>query len=330
MARTPIALAASCALLLGGCVTITALTRVDITLPPPPPQARAALAPVTGIVIEPPRWGTLPETPWAKGAASVTGGGMLASMQSGCVGAVVSPSTLLAPWFVPFTCAGGAATGSVGAAATGATAAGQARTPEEVEAARAAFGAAVAAINSAGDLGDQLLARSNRDGVPVLLACPAEAGCTTDDGTAPSAFLRLDVLPEFASRGAFNPEVTLFLTVRGRVLDAGGAELAWRCWRYRGPAVSYFALADRDAARLKVELDWAWKTMAARIADDIFLTAASVTLLPEGRAGEALPLSGVGAHLDSGAPATRAVLRAALEVPDLPPLAAGSFDCLGP
>jgi hypothetical protein len=229
MARKPAALAACCALLLGGCATITALTRVDITLPPPPPEARAALAPVTGIAIEPPSWGALPATPWAKGAASVTGGGMLASMQSGCVGAVVSPSTLLAPWFVPFTCAGASATGSVGAVATGATAAGQARTPEQVEEARAAFGAAVAAIKPAGDLGDQLLARSDRDGVPMLLACPAEAGCTTDDGTAPSAYLRLAVLPEFASKGAFNPEVTLFLT------------------------------------------------------------DASVTLLPEGRAGEALP-----------------------------------------
>jgi hypothetical protein len=323
-------LAGFAALLLGGCATITALTRVPITLPPPPPEARAALAPVTGIMIEPPNWGALPETPWARGASPVTGGGMLTAMQSGCVGAVVSPSTLLAPWFVPFTCAGGAATGSVGSFATGAASAEQARTPEQVETARVAFSAAVATMNSTSDLGARLLARSGHDGVPLLLACPAAAGCATDDGRAPSAWLWLAVQPAFASAGAFNPEVTLFVTVRGRVLDAAGSELAWRCWRYRSPAVSYFALADDDAARLKAELNWAWKAMATRIADDIFLASADVMLLPAGRSGEAMPLSAAGAHVESGELATRGVLQAALDAPDRPPVSAGGFDCLGP
>jgi hypothetical protein len=319
-------------LLLGACTTIDALTRVPITLPPPPPEARAALGPatgaqVTGIIIDPLNWGALPATPWVQGAPPVTGGGMLASMRSGCVDAAVSPSTVLAPYFLPFTCAGGAAVGSVGAVATGSAAAEQARTSADVALASTAFSAAVAAIKPTGDFGDQLLAQSAREGLPLLLVCAAMAGCAADNGGTPSAWLRLSVQPVFVARDTFNPVVTLYVTVRGRVLDPGGAVLAWRCWRYRSPAVSYFALAEHDATRLRAELDWAWKALAARIADDLFRRPAEVKLLPEGRPGEALPLSGSGAHLDNGTLATRDMLQSALDVRDMPPV---QFECLGP
>jgi hypothetical protein len=291
---------------------------VAITVPPVPPEARAALQPMAGILIEPLEFGALPATPSAQGAPSVTGASLFESMKSGCVTSASSPFNLLTIWFLPFTCAGGAVRGVANTAASGAAAAQQARTSEEVEIARVSLYAAVTALDPAADLGEQLLARGELDGVPRLLGCTPGDGCVTDEHGASPAVLRLAVQPVFASKGTFNPEVTLLITVRGRVVDASGAELTWRCWRYRSPAVSYFALADNDAARLKAELDWAWKALAARITDDMFRDSGSALVVPEGRAGEALPLGGRGAHLANGVLAERAVMQAALEAPGLP------------
>ena len=73
-----LSLAAACAPLLAACTTIHALTRTPIALPPPP-LARAALQPVTAIIIDPPNWGPLPATrprwarPWSPAATCSSG-----------------------------------------------------------------------------------------------------------------------------------------------------------------------------------------------------------------------------------------------------------------
>ena len=315
-------------LLLGACVSVSKLTAPVIVLPPPAHEARSLLQPLTGVVVERQDWGKLPPAPAPQG--TLVNPGFLEAMGAGCAGAAATPASLMALPTLPLTCAAGAAGGSITAAISGASAAKQAHSPAETEAARTALAKAVASINPAGDLAEQLLAQGNRMEIPTLLSCAPASACVASDGSQPSAMLRLVVQPALVSAGAYNPEVTIYLTAKGRLLDAAGHEHIWRCWRYRSPAVSYFALAANDGARLRTEMDWAWKTLAGRIVDDVFLNSAEVTLAPDGFPGEAFALSGTGEHIESGARAERGTMQAVLEASDRPPASDGNLDCLGP
>jgi hypothetical protein len=160
---------------------------------------------------------------------------------------------------------------------------------------------AVASIDPVGDLAGQGLAQDNRMEIPTLLSCALASACVASDGSVPSAMLRLVVQPAaLVSAGAYNPAVTIYLTAKAQLLDAGGHERFWWCSGYRSPGVSYFALAANDGARPRTEMEWAWKTLAGRIDDDVFLNPAEVTLAPDGFAGEAFALSGTGEHVESG------------------------------
>jgi hypothetical protein len=200
------------------------------------------------------------------GAAAGFGQGVATSIGEGCrgSGSGCALGLLLAPVFGFFGAIYGAAAAHSGA---------------EVDVAEAGYHSAMAEIELTERLADKIVEiGGNRGGRDFHRAAAADAGDPAwgqGRGDADTILEATVTDLTLLADGSIDPDVSLVMGVRGRLVRAGDkAELYRRSWAYISEAHDYLEFAAADARLLKREVDRAVDRFAATIVDDLFVANA--------------------------------------------------------
>ena len=232
---------------------------VSIAVPPPSEELRQSMRGMEVEVVHAPP-ADEPKAPVAgtgDGAAATAGrwaGAALAGGATGCYGGLGGCVLGLALGVVvaPVAAVVGAVVGGVKA---------HGHSQEEVATAETRLRDAVAALDPVQGLKDALTVADPQLGVRV-----------TPASTEEPVRLEITVLGYgLVSEGRYEPEVSLVMSVSGRVLRGeGGEELYWRVWSYRGPERPYFSLAGEASTSVRAMAEEAYRATAERMLYDLF------------------------------------------------------------
>ncbi len=261
----------------------------QVAYPPPSEELRARLG---AIMVVPLTWqgAVAPDTPTKRrgaGALSGAGQGAAGSLSTGA-----SFCQFNDPFFCAFGLVLGIAVAPVAALVGAGVGASRAHSEAEVVAAEASLRHTLDEAALPEILAARVGAAAARH-ADLVLAAPR---LTDHDLRAPDfadwAELGADTVLELevthfglASAGHIDPELTLTVSVRVRLLDAADGRLLYmRAWAYRGHPHNYFDMAADEAGRLRAELQRGIDQLTDGIVLDLF-----VARTPEQRRGGEIP-----------------------------------------
>ena len=233
---------------------------VSIAVPPPSEELRQSMRGMEVEVVHAPP-ADEPKAPVAgtgDGAAATAGRWAGTALVGGAT-ACVTPDVLFCMFGLALGVVVAPVAAVVGAVVGGVKAHGHSQ--EEVATAETRLRDAVAALDPVQGLEDALTAADSQLGVRV-----------TPASTEEPVRLEITVLGYgLVSEGRYEPDVSLVLSVSGRVLRGeGGEELYWRVWSYQGPERPYFSLAGEAPAAVRAMAEEAYRATAERMLYDLF------------------------------------------------------------
>lgn len=192
-----------------------------------------------------------------KGAVQGAGAGALATIVVGGDGGG-PPGLVLGILLSPFGAIGGAIA---------------AHSSEEVTQAHTNLVTALKETDLAVLLRKDVRAKEHETARRVVVNAASMVDADTGNKLAADSRLELDLFDlQLLNEGAFSPDVTALLMVRGSVRLGDGGCLLQRTWFYRSQARNYFELAANQAALLRRELEVAADKVAAKIVSDLFVS----------------------------------------------------------
>lgn len=194
----------------------------------------------------------------------------------------------------PYVCGAGLALGlamaPIAALVGAGIGAGRAHSAEEVEAADAALGAALARIDYRGELQDAVEAAL---GARAYSLPDPPAGDEESADYRPLAQESIDTVLELHASsfyvtddGDIDPDVTLLMGARARLVGmADNGEVYKRVWVYRSAEHNYFDLAAEEARLLRTEISEGFAKLGERVVFDLFVNT-EVETRTKGRSPE--------------------------------------------